>query len=283
MEEADRASLDNYKFTTFPAGERNLVVPADLEQPDILTAIIRNSDNVMDLLLLSEFYRSRTQSEMLPIALNMPYVPYARQDRATTSESAFSLRAFARLINMMKWYAVLMYEPHSDVTPALFDRAVVKYCDNAVVEYIKTLNIPVMLLAPDAGAEKRTARVHAACLKAGVNVHPEIGQALKHRNPATGRLEISFVSSNIANQNVIVVDDICDGGATFKQLADYEITYNAHSNSTPLKQYVQSLHLFVAHGIFSKGMEPLADYQTICTTNSFYHGQYGDRVKWLLV
>ena len=55
------------------------------------------------------------------IYLIMPYVPYARQDRAMVKGDAFSLKVFANLLNSLKFDCVEITDPHSDVTPALID------------------------------------------------------------------------------------------------------------------------------------------------------------------
>jgi len=63
----------------------------------------------------------------------------------------------------------------------------------------------------------------------------------------------------LIGKRVLVVDDICDGGATFKMIAD------------EIRSVVSSMDLYVVHGIFSK---PAADlflhgYSHIYTTNSY--------------
>ena len=59
-------------------------------------------------------------------------------------------------------------------------------------------------------------------------------------------------------KDAIIVDDICDGGKTFIELAKV------------LKQKnVGKIYLVITHGIFSQGFEGLASYVSgIYTTNS---------------
>lgn len=55
-----------------------------------------------------------------------------------------------------------------------------------------------------------------------------------------------------------IVDDICDGGRTFIEIAKL------------IRNDVKSLHLAVSHGIFSKGLEELNQwFDSIWTTDSF--------------
>jgi ribose-phosphate pyrophosphokinase len=65
-------------------------------------------------------------------------------------------------------------------------------------------------------------------------------------------------------KDIIIIDDICDGGATFINIAkeiqkQYELT-------TPKPK----IYLIVTHGIFSKGLEELGEYfESIYCTNSY--------------
>lgn len=258
---------NHFKAFTFPGGERHVTVEPQAIGSHATTAILRSSDDILDLALAAEIL---SRSPRMP-ELIMPYIPYARQDRATTGNSAFSLKAFATILNGLNFPKVHVYEPHSDVAPALISNCVIHHCDAAVAEYLWELQDlglqDILLFAPDAGAEKRVSRVHKN-VSGERSVLGEVGQAIKHRNPSTGWVEVSFVTPNVNGRNVLVVDDICDGGATFNQLAPALKDAGA-----------KSLHLFVAHGIFSKGIDELrTHYQTIATTDSFYDGRFGEDV-----
>ncbi|KAG1390037.1 hypothetical protein G6F58_013116 [Rhizopus delemar] len=98
----------------------------------------------------------------------------------------------------------------------------------------------VTLMAPDAGARKR---VQALAKKLGV---ADVRFAEKVRDPQTGRITEPRVPDDIPAQPVLVVDDICDGGRTFLELAA------ALRDKTR-----QPLYLYVTHGLFSKGLGEL--------------------------
>ena len=95
-------------------------------------------------------------------------------------------------------------------------------------------------MAPDAGARKR---VQALAKKLGV---ADVRYAEKVRDPQTGRITETRVPDDIPAQPVLVVDDICDGGRTFLELAA------ALRDKTD-----QPLYLYVTHGLFSKGFAEL--------------------------
>lgn len=112
-----------------------------------------------------------------------------------------------------------------------------------------------VVVAPDAGATTRAREV------AGVQRH--LVTMNKERDQDTGRIiryEFNDYISvpSFVGRKVLVVDDICDGGMTFKLLAEaFE-----HRGQ-------DKLDLYVTHGIFSgNAKENLSEYDTIYTTNS---------------
>jgi ribose-phosphate pyrophosphokinase len=69
--------------------------------------------------------------------------------------------------------------------------------------------------------------------------------------------------SNLGNKKLVIIDDICDGGATFLNIA-----------KTIKEHYVgvdePKIYLIVTHGIFSKGFNELNKYfDGIYCTNSY--------------
>lgn len=90
----------------------------------------------------------------------------------------------------------------------------------------------------------------------------------KGRNQLTGEIVEYRVplseSPKLIGKRVLVVDDICDGGATFKLVAD------------EIRSIVSQLDLYVVHGIFSKPINELIahGYGHIYTTNSYQNFDY---------
>ncbi|WP_313689806.1 ribose-phosphate diphosphokinase [Achromobacter mucicolens] len=239
----------------FPGGEMQVTIPAGLrEQADAarefrIHALLKSADDVMQLLLLTDALRRLNPA--VPVHLDMPYVPYARQDRVCNPGEALGAAVFCKLINDQQYATVTIVEPHSDVTPALLAR--VRVVDAAAF-LKKALAAPafaqgVTLMAPDAGARKR---VQALAKALGV---ADVRYAEKVRDPQTGRITETRVPDDIPAQPVLVVDDICDGGRTFLELA---AALRGKSR--------QPLYLYVTHGIFSKGLTELkANYAEIFT------------------
>lgn len=183
--------------------------------------------------------------------LVLPYLPSARGDKDVPSPA----RTNARFAALSGATDIITLDPHSDVwldtvravNPCVRIH-VISAADLFSAAGISTEYAGV--IAPDEGAQRRAGEV-AELL--GVPLYT----AIKHRDPATGwitRYEAP-VGAPTAGR-LLVVDDICDGGATFNVLA----------NGMPANM---KLDLWVTHGGFTKGFTPLLDsFDHIYTTDS---------------
>mgnify|MGYP003351844242 CR=1 FL=1 len=238
----------------FPGGEWHV----RLETPELaatcdafeIHALLQNADQVMQLLMLTDALRRVAPAARLH--LNMPYVPYARQDRVANPGESLSIRVFCDLINAQHYDLVRIQDPHSDVTPALLNRVVVDSPLPALQKIIAETG-PVTLVAPDAGARKRVAALAKTldCL---------FVCAEKSRDTLSGHLSGARIPDQLPDQPLLIVDDICDGGGTFLALA------SAIRQAQAAQTIRQPLYLYVTHGIFSKGADQLLEeYQRIFT------------------
>jgi ribose-phosphate pyrophosphokinase len=179
----------------------------------------------------------------------------------------FSLKAFAKIINSLGYRSVECWDAHSYVTEAVIENCT-SFPSHEVITpitgptglepYLQNWRPNLVIVAPDAGGEKRAA---------GFAKHFQFERLLtlaKTRDPRNG--EITGVSLPRSSCHIpefprfLIVDDICDGGRTFVEVA--KVIKGSYSN-------VQGIDLFVTHGIFSKGVNALAPWiDTIFTTNS---------------
>ncbi len=249
-----------YKFSsiTYPGGEKRVILGEGVDNHFTLDARIRNSEDLVEVLAIGSALRNIG----VRVKLYLPYFPGARADRLEPG-GEFGARLYANIINSIPWKEVVILDPHSDVVPALVKNVRVQSQFHYLRHFVGSGDY--YLLSPDAGAEKRLHDVvdalrlmpNARCL--------DVIQARKRRDPLTGMIS-SFKLPDIINSGrYIVVDDICDGGYTFLEIARQ--FWKTAGNS--------SLDLFVTHGIFSKGAGYLLDagYGKIGTTNSFYDAE----------
>lgn len=230
--------------TVFPAGETCFRVDESLSYSAEINIEMRfesNSD-MFDLALLVD--ACRRQSEHCRIQLFMDYLPYARQDRVCVEGESLSVKVVADFINSLKFTAVYCKDIHSAVGVALIDNLqhIPQYeACRSIVDYCRPEN--TVLISPDAGAEKKT-------FDFAKNLgYTSIVRASKQRELSTGKITSTSLTDTLLcsqNKELLIVDDICDGGRTFIELAK-TIKADSFYNG-------QKISLLVTHGIFSAGM-----------------------------
>ncbi len=264
--------LDNielpYQRFTFPAGEvgvkitnfyrrKNYNVPK-LQTPYKFWAKIRSSDDLMALALLKNAIHEEVGWDQ-SCHLYLTYLPYGRQDRVCNTGESFSLKVLANFINSLSFDKVFLFDPHSDVAAPLFNRATV-FSQLEIIHKFSEFSARCLgpgkyLIAPDAGANKKTAAI------AKYFSHSEFVRADKLRDLSNGNiLETIVYKDDFKGADVICCDDLCDGGRTFTELARV-------CKSKGCGKFV----LYVTHGVFSKGLVPLLEggVDEIYCTDSF--------------
>lgn len=252
------------KFHTFSGGEEHVNVtlpsPATVSSSVEILARIDNSSELMRLLLVTDALK---RLGIKTLELVLPYIPYARQDRVCNLGDSFSLKIFANLINAQGYSRVHVTDAHSTVATALLDNVIERAQSTFAFPLASRLGILGLanysyIVAPDAGASKK-----AVDFAKTYNLMSRIDvvQALKVRDPATGNItKTTVLKDDFGGDDVLIVDDICSGGMTFRLLARV------------LKEHgAGKIGLFVTHGIFDFGVDVLFNdnIDQIYTTDSF--------------
>lgn len=231
-----------HKVFKFSGGEIQVKLePNKWELLDKLNiyAHVTNSDEVMELLLLTDALRRYNRSAQ--IGLMLPYLPYARQDRVCAPGEALALRVFTDLINSQNYAYVRVYDVHSTVSQALLNNVTNSTVSEIWVSYGSQLPLlDSVLVAPDSGSLKKVEDLSKTFSRKMPMVRAD-----KLRDVNTGEITETVVySKHIGKKDFFIVDDICDGGRTFIELAKV---------LRPLTD--GKIYLYVTHGIFSKGLE----------------------------
>ncbi len=258
----DKNELD-VTFLQFSGGERHVQL-GTLEniKKVIIRAELRSSNDILDLLLTTDALNHKLDAPELYI--EVPYLPYARQDRVCAPGQSFSLNVLAKMLgqieNVKEW---TVWDCHSRVGIELTGAANIPAQDiiktsHELSRLIMDLNS--IIICPDKGAVDRTNAIVAAFEK---DFQPDpVVYCEKVRDPATGQITHTDVKiESLEGRTAIITDDICDGGYTFIKVAEQLKAKGA-------KEVV----LFVTHGIFSKGLDVfngLIDH--VFTTDSFEH------------
>lgn len=216
--------------------------------PNTITANITNSDEVFVLMNLKNVLDNviaRSPSLIdSRVILYMPYLPYARHDRPMHNFDSHALKVFCNLINSLNFTSITIHDCHSDVGIGLLNNCVNVSQDillSHLTDNILNINDIDYIIAPDNGAVKKASKI-------AEEFQLPLITCLKERDLATGHIIKYRILDPIEKPGkALIVDDICDGGATFNILA------KSLKKDTP----VTEISLYVTHGIFSKGLDEL--------------------------
>lgn len=240
----------------FPAGEvgigLNSEKPSGWGHPEVteatVIAYLANNDDIMKLLFTVDALRREYVG--IKLKARIPYMMYARQDRVCNRGDAHSAAVMSGLINNLGFEEVVVLDPHSDVMSALIKNiSVITQID--VFKRVHNNWSNIHIVAPDAGAYKKSVAFAKAAGAKGVIV------CNKERDMATGHITSLTMSADVTGLDLFVLDDICDGGRTFIELAQ-------------LTKSARKVELAVTHGLFTKGAEVVAnEFDRVYTTTSF--------------
>lgn len=261
-----------YKLSKFPDGQHSIQLTG-YNSTQSLSSMIDDEvtikarlNNFKDLEIIICVAQALKEYGFTKIHLFVPYILGARSDRKF-SEGGFNYvkTVIAPIINLQGYSSVTCIDPHSDVLEACIDRF--KKKDN--VELVKCALFHItgssrwkedqnfVLVSPDAGALKKVYHVAEQ-----IGYTQDIIIASKHRDLKTNQITHTTVPvlPQHAQKDFIIIDDICDGGRTFIEIAKV------------IKQHFSDakIYLVVTHGIFSAGLLPLSEYfERVFTTTSF--------------
>lgn len=183
-----------------------------------------------------------------------------RSDVRFTNMQSFDLKLITDIINECNFKKVTIFDPHSTVTLGLIKRSQklssYDYVRQAVVDIYQIHSVGtsestanIMLVSPDAGAYKKV-------FEYGQNTNLPVMAAVKNRD-LKGNASLTF-TGNVEGYDCLIVDDLCDGGYTFKALGK-ALRENGARN----------VYLYVSHGLFTKGFKELSEViDHIYCTNS---------------
>lgn len=270
-----------YEKISFPDGQQQVAidrsfclksVEAGLNNPPTYTDVLDDSvkeivitsrlNNFMDLELIICAVKSLRnidyggQKVNLKVHLEVPYFLGSRSDRKfKNGECNYLKEVICPIINGLNLESITVLDPHSDVLEACLNNYHKKDNHNLIEFALNDLDIMrncVNILSPDAGALKK---IYEIGKKFDID---QIVTANKIRE--NGKIVRTEIPEHcFYNNDVFIIDDICDGGKTFIEIG------KALKNTDCGKKY-----LIVTHGIFSKGFLELEQhFDGIYCTNSY--------------
>jgi ribose-phosphate pyrophosphokinase len=267
LAQPERSTI-KFKVIPFPDGQQSIKiteVPEDFSHSDSVEILSRmNSFRDVEVIICAA--KALRGLEVNDVSLFIPYCIGGRSDRKFEEGSINYIKeVIAPIINLQNFSKVTVMDPHSDVLEACINNFA-KESNFELVDFalahLGGNPDTYTLVSPDAGAMKK---VYA------VSEHTKIRDiivASKVRDTSTGKIVYTDVPVTPihSQKEFIIVDDICDGGRTF-----VEIAKNIREKFPDAKVY-----LIVTHGIFSAGYHELAKYFTgIFTTDSIHSDEFG--------
>lgn len=223
--------------SVFPAGEVYVkILEPELVTPKMTIILLSaDSEQIMRAIMLADACESLGATTLV---LDAPYLPYSRQDRACSLGESDSLAVLITMLDS-SFHQVLTLDVHNE-SSVLGTLVTNEHVDYAL--HLQSLPEGTVIVSPDKGAVER-------CQQASCGQYP-VAILDKQRTPEGIKQLPLTIEDEVTIQkakSLLIVDDICDGGATFLQAAKVLRGLNPTAE----------LHLFVTHGIFSQGMEKL--------------------------
>jgi ribose-phosphate pyrophosphokinase len=239
---------ERVKKILFPDNQPHVVLTDIEEVEDVrVVANIRSSLELVQLMMTVSAIRGLGANQ---VELVIPYLMGARYDRIINKGDSFDLKVVADVINSLGFSSVHLFDVHSPVATELIHNS--KSHNNSLL--VKSYDHPdAVLIVPDKGAVQK-----ARDYPVWNHNLSSVAFCEKERDLETGRVSLKVISPEVCEgRNCVIIDDICDGGATFMAIADQ------------IKP--KHLTLIVSHGIFSKGFRSLEEkFDQIITSDSFW-------------
>lgn len=265
-----------YKIQKFPDGQQDIVIDSITDGGDfggvkptfkmINCQIKSHFNSFKDLELIICATKALRRLDVKEIHLYIPYLLGARSDRQfVEGGTSYLVDVVAPIINSLEFESVTVIDVHSDVAAACIKNLNIVSNLSLTREFFRVTyglaetrkENPFVLISPDAGSLKKIYKVAE-----DLDYKNDIIICSKHRD-TNGKLTATVVPMGkhwVSDKDVIIIDDICDGGATFINIAK-QLKNNGWKNK---------IYLIVTHGIFSKGFEELSQYfDGIYCTNSY--------------
>lgn len=238
--------LGDLTVSRFSDGEANIRIKENVRGKDIFviqpTSPPVNEHLIELLLLTSTMKRSSCRS----ITVIMPYYGYARQDRKTAPRVPISAADVARMLETMGVDRVVAVDLHCGQIQGFFGPNVP--VDNLEANLIamdyflnkssKPVGDDVVIVSPDAGGVAR-AKKFQEMYKVHTKTDPGLAMIIKHRD-MPGSISKMYLVGDVAEKQVIIIDDMLDTGGTMCEAVK------------ELKKYgAKSVDVFVTHALFS--------------------------------
>lgn len=199
----------------FSDGEINVEIDESVRGKDVF--IVQptcepGNNNIMELLIMIDAVRRASARRITAV---MPYYGYARQDRKSRGREPITAKLIANLITKAGARRVLTMDLHAQQIQGFFDMPVDHLVAAPIIaDYYKSLGLgddDFVVVSPDIGGVAR-ARKFADLLHAPLAI-------IDKRRPKPNVSEVMSIIGDVADKNVILIDDMIDTAGTITNAA----------------------------------------------------------------
>lgn len=252
----------SYKISKFPDGQQSITISSFLVEnnKDSIVQLSSRMNSFKDVELIICANQILKEMGVEKVELYVPYFIGGRSDRKFgEGQTNYLKNVICPIINSQAFSKVIVLDPHSDVLEACLNNFQkidnIRLVDFALSE-LNGRSSQTALISPDAGALKK---IFDVAKEFGIT---NVTTASKVRDVISGNIiRTELPTMDLTDvEDIIIIDDICDGGRTFIELAK---VIRLQTN--------KPIHLVVTHGIFSAGFEELEKhFDSIYTTDSIH-------------
>lgn len=163
------------------------------------------AENLLELLIMIDAARRASAKRITAV---IPYFGYARQDRKDQPRVAITAKLIANLITTAGADRVVTMDLHASQIQGFFDIPFDHlYGSSFFVNHLQDLGDNLVVVSPDVGGIKM-ARSYSKRLGAGLVV-------IDKRRPKQNIAEVVNIIGDVADKDVLLVDDLIDTAGTF--------------------------------------------------------------------
>ncbi len=261
------APLHEVSIDFFNNKEINMNIKHNIRKKDVYFIIDSSKDPQqwwVESLLIKDLLLSASAETVTFVFLNMLY---SRQDRKPKSRVPISARAFANSISSGLKRIITM-DLHASQIQGFYPAELPLdnlYSFPPVVKYLSQTHLnntqELVIVSPDAGGVERAKSFLERLEKLNANSldKKEFSFALISKTrPKAGEIKNMELVGDVANKDVLIVDDIIDTGGTLCKAADLLRNHGA-----------KRVFCYATHGMFTKGTEELREkFDSILTSNT---------------
>lgn len=197
------------KFKQFPDGEVYVRIEKEVKDEHILIVQSTYPPQDYHLMQLYQLIDAAKTSGARKISLFVPYLAYSRQDKKFLEGEPLSSKIICKIIETLGADEIYFLDIHSKIILEMFSipaHNLIAFDLFGQYFHELTLQDP-MIIAPDEGALEKAQR--AAALMKCPSTYIQ-----KARDRYTGETTITFKEMNVANRDLILIDDIISTGGT---------------------------------------------------------------------